>query len=77
MALKLTKLPDRTPVKLTIALEPELHARLLAYARLYEDAYGAGAKVEDLAPVMVQRFIDSDRYFCRATNNRSKPAKGD
>ena len=34
--LKLEKLPDRTPVKLTITITPTLHAKLARYADAYE-----------------------------------------
>lgn len=34
--LKLTKLPDRTPVKLTISVLPDLAKALEDYAAIYE-----------------------------------------
>lgn len=75
MALKLARLLDRTPIKVTMLIDQELHARLLNYARLYEEAYGAEAKIEELAPAMIEGFIDSDRYF-RGASKRKKSAKG-
>lgn len=77
MTLRLGKLPDRTPIKLTLALEPELHARLASYAALYEETYGAPARIEDLAPVMLDRFMAADRYFRRAGKVQSRAKKGD
>lgn len=77
MTLKLSKLADRTPVKLTLALDPDLHARLADYARLYQEAYGEPARIEDLAPAMLARFLDGDRYFRRARKEKLKPARGD
>ena len=38
--LRLPKLPDRTPVKLSITVSPELHRSLGDYAAAYEQAYG-------------------------------------
>lgn len=38
--LKLSRLPDRTPVKLTITLPPDLHQALVTYAALYAENYG-------------------------------------
>lgn len=76
MTLKLGKLPDKTPVKLTLSLEPALHARLADYARLYEATYGAPARIEDLAPEMLSRFLDGDRAFRRARRTLSA-ATGD
>ena len=35
--LRLRKLPDRTPVKVTISLSPELNQALLDYAALYRE----------------------------------------
>ncbi len=64
--LKLPKLPDRTPVKLTIILNPELHKRLQSYAALYRDTYGTTEPVADLIPYMLDAFLDSDRAYAKA-----------
>ncbi len=64
--LKLPKLPDRTPVKLTVTLNPELHQRLQSYAALYRDTYGTTEPVADLIPYMLDAFLDSDRAYARA-----------
>ncbi|MEM9573267.1 MAG: DUF2274 domain-containing protein [Pseudomonadota bacterium] len=66
MSLRLGKLPDRTPVKLTIAVDPELHAALTDYAAIYEQSYGAKERVEDLAPFMLDGFLNGDAAFKRA-----------
>lgn len=63
--LKLPKLPDRTAVKLTIGLPPDLHQRLADYAEAYEAAYGQREAVADLIPFMLRAFLDSDRAFQR------------
>jgi hypothetical protein len=61
--LKLSKLPERTPVKLTLALSPQLHADLALYADAYAEAYGTREEIADLIPAMLARFLDSDRAF--------------
>lgn len=43
--LKLSNLPDRTPVKITITVPPELNAALQAYAELYREAHGEAEPV--------------------------------
>ncbi|WP_116091853.1 DUF2274 domain-containing protein [Sphingomonas crusticola] len=63
--LKLAKLPDRTPVKLTLSVMPDLHDRLIDYAGLYREAYGREEALADLIPAMLAAFIDSDRTFSR------------
>lgn len=64
--LKLPKLPDRTPVKLTISVSPDLHQRLLSYAALYRATYGTAEPVADLVPYMLDAFLDSDRVYAKA-----------
>lgn len=64
--LKLAQLPDRTPVKLSIQVSPQLHADLQRYAVLYKEAYGREEAVTDLIPSMLAAFLESDRAFARA-----------
>lgn len=64
--LKLPKLPDRTPVKVTLILTPDLHQRLQSYAALYRDTYGSPEPVADLIPYMLDAFLDSDRAYVKA-----------
>jgi hypothetical protein len=35
--LRLPRLPDRTPVKITISISPDLHQALTDYAALYQE----------------------------------------
>ena len=63
--LKLAKLADRRPVKITISLSPDLHRALSAYAEAYRDAYGQAEPVGELIPAMVASFLESDRGFSR------------
>jgi hypothetical protein len=63
--LKLPRLPDRTPVKMSIVVPPDLVAALNAYADAYEAAYGLKETVPDLIPYMLDKFIADDRSFTR------------
>ena len=73
-ALKLAKIPDRTPVRLTVALPPELHRSLTDYAAIYRETYGQEESVADLIPFILQAFIDGDRSFARACRLRDRGA---
>ena len=64
-AIRLRKLPDRTPIKLIINVLPELHVKLENYARLYAEAYGAAEPIAELVPAMLVAFLESDRAFVR------------
>ena len=68
--LKLARIPDRTPIKLTIHVPPELNEALNDYAAAYEQAYGTSAPVAELVPAMLASFIESDRAFARARRAR-------
>jgi hypothetical protein len=61
--LKLTQLPDRIPVKLTITLQPDLKKALDDYAALYARAYGAEEPVAELVPFMLENFLKADAGF--------------
>lgn len=63
--IKLGRLPDRTPVKMSIAVPPELNRALADYAAAYEVAYGEAEAVAELIPAMLEAFLASDRAFAR------------
>jgi len=65
-ALRIGKLPDLTPIKLTVSLEPEVHKMLEDYARIYGDSYGETVKPADLVPSMIAGFLATDNGFKRA-----------
>jgi hypothetical protein len=65
--MKLSKLPDRTPVKLSMTLPPNLAARLRDYADFYAETYGTREEVADLVPFMLEAFLDGDTDFRRAS----------
>lgn len=64
--IKLQRLPDGTPMKIVIAVLPDLHERLTAYAAAYAQTYGIEEPVADLIPAMLTAFLESDRAFARA-----------
>lgn len=64
--LKLARLPDRTPIKLTVNVTPILHQMLNQYAALYAEAYGCEESVNELVPAMLASFLENDRGFVRA-----------
>ena len=64
--LRLPRLPDRTPVKVSIQVTPQLFADLTRYAALYKETYGQEEAVADLIPSMLTAFLDSDRVFAKA-----------
>jgi hypothetical protein len=63
--LRLARLPDRTPVKITIAVPPDLHQALADYAELYRETYGQEEPVQDLIPAMLASFLEGDKAFAR------------
>lgn len=68
--LKLPQLPDRTPLKLSIAVLPDLHQALVEYAALYAQTYGRDEPIAELIPAILTTFLEGDRAFVRS---RSKP----
>lgn len=64
--LKLARLPDRTSVKLTITVKPELAALLKDYAEIYRRQYGQKEPIEQLVPYMIETFLNADRAFLQA-----------
>lgn len=70
--LKLGKLPDRTPVKITISVSPALGKALQQYADAYNEAYGGAdpEPVSELVPYMLQSFLESDRGFAKSLKEK-------
>ncbi|MBK8198993.1 MAG: DUF2274 domain-containing protein [Acidobacteria bacterium] len=78
MNLRLGKLADRTPVRLTLALDPEIAAALQDYAAIYQRTYGEAERSETLAAAMIDMFLASDAGFRRARRALpSNASKGD
>jgi len=64
--LKIGKLPDMTPTKLSINVTPDLKSDLDIYAQLYQQAYGDKQNVANLIPLMLEGFLASDSGFKKA-----------
>ena len=73
--LKLSRLPDRTPVKITITVTPELNSMLRDYTELYRRQYGQKEPVEQLVPYMIEAFLKADRSFLKARKELIAAAK--
>lgn len=73
--LKLGKLPDRTPSKMTITVSADLNRALKDYAALYRQTYGESETVAELIPFMLAGFLEGDRAFAKA-RKESLPAAG-
>ena len=71
MTLKLARLPDRTPIKVTATFLPDVHAALRDYALLYEQIYGKKEPVEELIPFIVAAFLEGDASFKKARRSLS------
>lgn len=76
VGLKLSKLPDRTPVKITISIMPDLHQALNEYADAYDAAYGQRESVTDLIPAMLASFLEGDREFRRRFQEQASDGVG-
>lgn len=70
-ALRIGKIPDLTPVKLTISVDPETHIMLEDYARIYSESYGETVKPAALVPFMISAFLATDNGFKRARKTLS------
>jgi len=64
--LKIAKVRDMTPTKLSISVAPDLKADLDTYTRLYEDAYGDQQETTALIPLMLEAFLATDSGFKKA-----------
>lgn len=68
--LRIAKLPDRNPVKLTIAVMPDLHDSLQDYVKLYAETYGQADAMVDLIPAILTAFLEGDREYQKARKER-------
>ncbi len=64
--LRLARLPDRTPVRITISITPVLNQALADYAALYARTYGSDEPLAELIPAMLSAFLESDKTLVRA-----------
>jgi len=70
--LKLPKLSDSTPTKMTIEIFPELAGALQQYANAYEEVYRTREAVGDLIPYMLSAFIKSDDGFAQMAKGTTR-----
>ncbi|MDR6849923.1 MAG: DUF2274 domain-containing protein [Sphingomonas sp.] len=65
--LRLGRIEDDRPVKLTIELPGAVHRELLRYAQEHarETGLDRPLAIERLVPPMLERFMDADRGFVR------------
>ena len=73
--LRIGPLPDDRPVKRTITFTAALDALIRDYAAAIaaQDGQSEAPTIEKLVPIIVERFITSDRAF-RAPMHRAPPA---
>src|SRR3569833_1619333 len=67
--LKLGKLPDRVPVKMTFTAPPDLALVFCEYAAVYRAAYGEAESEEELIPFMLTSFLEGVRGFAKASRD--------
>jgi len=72
MSLKLGPIPDRSPIKLSLLLAPNVHAALNDYAAIHAREYGQEVPVTDLAALMIEKFLHSDAAFKRIRKSLSQ-----
>jgi hypothetical protein len=70
--IKLAKLPDRTPAKITITVPSDLNRALNDYADMYRETYGEAETVAELIPFMLGAFLESDRGFAKARKSGAR-----
>ena len=71
VGLRLARLPDRTPAKITISISPDLNQALVDYASLYQETYGQAEPVQELIPAMLASFLEGDKAFARRRRGQS------
>jgi len=73
--LKIKGHPDEKPVKMTVALPPDVYRDLLAYAALLSGNDGATDPARLVAP-MLRQFMMSDKGFARARRKEKAVVSG-
>ena len=72
--LKLTGLPDSKPVKVSLELPAQVHRGLVEYAEVL--GHETGQAIGDatlLIPLMIERFMATDRAFAKARQMNRRP----
>ncbi|CEF41433.1 MULTISPECIES: DUF2274 domain-containing protein [Acetobacteraceae] len=73
--LKIKELPDEKPVKMSVALPPDVHRNLLAYAALLSGNDGVMDPARLVAP-MLRQFMMSDKGFAKARRKEKSHLSG-
>jgi hypothetical protein len=76
MQIKLHRLADRTPVKLTVSLSPQLSSSLADYAAFYAAQYGREEPIAELVPAILASFLETDRAF-QAARRQGRVSRDD
>lgn len=74
MNLHLGTRADRTPVRLTLALDPETAASLQVHAAVNQETYGEAEPSKALGSAMIDMLLASDPGFRRARKALPTPA---
>lgn len=71
--LKLGRIPDERPVKLTIEVPAPLHRKLIAYGEALARETGQAEPIPPakIAPAMIAGYIDSDKEFAKLWRSRN------
>lgn len=69
--LKLSAVPDETPVKLTLELPAAVHRDLVAYGEALSKESGRAVEASRLVAPMLARFMSTDRAFARLKRGAS------
>jgi len=70
--LRLGALQNDKPVRLTVELPAAVHRNLVAYAEILGRTSGQPApETTKLVPLMVERFMATDRAFVKARRDRT------
>lgn len=73
MPLKLDRLPEREPARITFSASPALKAALADYAEVYRRTYGTRENVAELIPFMLDAFMTADPGFRKARRELAAP----
>ncbi len=65
-AIRIAKLPDLTPIKMSISVELEVHRMLEDYAKIYSETYRETVKPAALVHLMIAAFLATNNDFKRA-----------
>lgn len=74
--LKIGPLPDRTPQKLTVLIDPALVAELEDYSQVHSQLNGEEVNIAVLVPHMLESFLASDAGFRKARKVQKTNLKG-